>query len=141
MEQQFERRLYEWWRNGGKWGETDASGDYTPPESQKGDWDMTSVISMSSNRSATPTISDNGSDWTLNDDYDNGRRTPTQRNPWGDDNFRTTSVIRRRATRTETPGGSEDEREAILDIDHLSRLLEGPDQDSRNEAHILASHL
>ncbi|EEP79772.1 conserved hypothetical protein [Uncinocarpus reesii 1704] len=43
----FERKLYNWWKLGGAWGEKDESGDYTPPSD---DWDdTTSVVSMNSN--------------------------------------------------------------------------------------------
>ncbi|KAI5304279.1 hypothetical protein KEM56_006670 [Ascosphaera pollenicola] len=138
-EQRFERKLYEWWKNGGIWGETDASGDYTL-ESGAEDWDATSVISMSSNRSATPSISGDDDGWEFEDENEDGRRTPTQTNPWGDDVSSTNSVFRRRNFETATPNPDSDS-DSLFDVDHLSRLLEGQDEESRNEAHILASHL
>lgn len=141
-EQRFERKLYEWWRNGGRWGEADASGDYVP-ETGSENWDTTSIITTSSSRSATPSIAGEDDDgWEDDGGNEDGRRTPTQSNPWGDDTSSTSSVIRRRHFRTSTPNPEGDsDSDPLLDVDHLSRLLEGRDMESRNEAHILASHL
>lgn len=56
--------LYSWWRNGGRWGDVDASNDYVPPE----DDDTTSVVSFA-------TTTDN-EEWS--DEEDDGQRTPTR---------------------------------------------------------------
>lgn len=56
--------LYGWWKGGGKWGDVDTSGDYTPPQ----DDDTTSVVSFAG-------TTDN--EWS--DMEEEGRRTPTQR--------------------------------------------------------------
>ncbi|KAI1934772.1 hypothetical protein LOZ66_005627 [Ophidiomyces ophidiicola] len=69
QELRFDRKLYNWWKLGGAWGERDESGDYSLDSN---DWDdTTSVISMSSNV---------GSEWES--DVSEGRTTPTQENPY-----------------------------------------------------------
>ncbi|KAL1302750.1 hypothetical protein AAFC00_003101 [Neodothiora populina] len=55
--------LYDWWKQGGWWGDLDKSGEYV---AQSIEDDTTSLISMSSNASEA-----------MSDDED-GRRTPTQ---------------------------------------------------------------
>lgn len=61
--QRLDDYLYSWWRNGGRWGEVDTTGDYVPPQ----DDDTTSVVSFAT--------TDN-EDWT--DVDDEGQRTPTR---------------------------------------------------------------
>ncbi|KAF2166043.1 hypothetical protein M409DRAFT_23771 [Zasmidium cellare ATCC 36951] len=62
--------VYRWWRNGGRFGDMDASGDFEVLSQQ--DDDTTSVISMSTTASTTDS------------QEDSGRRTPTQLDPFGD---------------------------------------------------------
>ncbi|KAH8696306.1 putative ubiquitin-protein ligase [Talaromyces proteolyticus] len=111
-EARLESKLYNWWSAGGSWGNQDESGDYVPLETDFDD--TTSVISMQTN----------GSEW---EDYDasDGRRTPTQSDPF--------PVIR---SRESTPL-----LETLLDTSSLARLLDPRDQESKNEARILAAHL
>jgi hypothetical protein len=65
-EQHLTDSLYSFWKNGGKFGNVDTSGDYVPPQ----DDDTTSVMSMS-------TTNDTDA-WS---DISDGQRTPTQRHP------------------------------------------------------------
>ncbi|KAF2188221.1 hypothetical protein K469DRAFT_567143 [Zopfia rhizophila CBS 207.26] len=60
--------LYNWWKIGGRWGDTDTSGDYALPLE---DDDTTSVISM-----ATTTAE---GEWS---DVDDGQITPTRDSPF-----------------------------------------------------------
>ncbi|KAF2690552.1 hypothetical protein K458DRAFT_483866 [Lentithecium fluviatile CBS 122367] len=62
-EEHLSNYLYGWWKDGGKWGDVDSSGDYVPTE----DDDTTSVISFA-------TTTDN--EWS--DMEEDGQRTPTQ---------------------------------------------------------------
>ncbi|KAJ8606225.1 hypothetical protein MRB53_041097 [Persea americana] len=62
--------VYRWWRNGGRFGDIDASGDFEALSQQ--DDDSTSVISMSTTASTTDS------------QEESGRRTPTQQDPFGD---------------------------------------------------------
>ncbi|KAJ6061880.1 uncharacterized protein N7446_006000 [Penicillium canescens] len=105
-------RLYGWWRSGGAWGNQDHSSDYQPTADD--DFDTTSMVSMSTNASE--------SEW---EDYpsDDGRRTPTQREPYAD---------RARSVPLQDP---------LLDMSTLARLLDPRDRESREEARILAAHL
>lgn len=105
-------RLYGWWRSGGAWGNQDHSSDYQPTPDD--DFDTTSMVSMSTNASE--------SEW---EDYpsDDGRRTPTQREPYAD---------RARSAPLQDP---------LLDMNTLARLLDPRDRESREEARILAAHL
>lgn len=102
-------RLYSWWKIGGAWGNQDQTSDYHPPTD---DFDTTSVVSMSTNASA--------SEW---EDYpsDDGRRTPTQVEPYAD-----------RSPPLQDP---------LLDMTTLARLLDPRDRETREEAQILAAHL
>ncbi|CAG8360814.1 unnamed protein product [Penicillium salamii] len=102
-------RLYSWWKIGGSWGNQDQTSDYNPPTD---DFDTTSVISMSTNAS--------GSEWE-DEPSDDGRRTPTQVDPYAD---RSTSL-----------------QDPLLDMTTLARLLDPRDRESREEAQILAAHL
>ncbi|KAJ5295778.1 hypothetical protein N7508_010599 [Penicillium antarcticum] len=105
-------RLYGWWRSGGAWGNQDHSSDYQPAADD--DFDTTSMVSMSTNASE--------SEW---EDYpsDDGRRTPTQREPYAD---------KARPAPIQDP---------LLDMSTLARLLDPRDSESREEARILAAHL
>ncbi|KAE8152916.1 hypothetical protein BDV25DRAFT_150392 [Aspergillus avenaceus] len=110
-EQRLEDKLYKWWKAGGSWGDQDQSSDYVPPEI---DDDTTSVMSMSTA---------NDSEWE--DDDSDGRRTPTQENPFPSG-----------FSRESTPA-----QESLMDISSFARLLDPRDQESRQEARILAAHL
>jgi hypothetical protein len=105
-------KLYDWWKRGGSWGNQDHTSDYDP--SVADDDDTTSVISMSTNASED--------DWE--DEAEDGRRTPTQKQPF--------PSFSRESTPLQDPG---------LDMGHLARLLDPQDRESREEARILAAHL
>ena len=70
-EETLAENVYSWWRSGGWFGDLDGSGEY---EAQERDDDTTSMISFSSNASASEAWSDA--------DTDSGRRTPTQDDPY-----------------------------------------------------------
>ncbi|SLM36510.1 hypothetical protein LPUS_06076 [Lasallia pustulata] len=110
-ESNLDSKLYDWFKYGGWWGERDESGDY---EASEKDDDTTSVISV-------PTTADE-TDWEP-DGGDDGRRTPTQREPY--------------------PGTEDDTPlvDSTLDVLQLARLLDPPDVEQRHEAQILAHHL
>ncbi|KAL4898111.1 hypothetical protein BDV59DRAFT_166228 [Aspergillus ambiguus] len=110
-EQRFDEKLYNWWKVGGSWGNQDQSPDYTPSTDEFDD--TTSVVSMSTTA---------GSEW---EDESDGRRTPTQENPFP-----------REVSRETTPAP-----ETLMDISSFARLLDPRDQESRQEARILAAHL
>ncbi|PWY68437.1 hypothetical protein BO70DRAFT_323288 [Aspergillus heteromorphus CBS 117.55] len=111
-ERRLDDKLYGWWKAGGSWGEQDQSTDYAPPVD---DWDTTSVVSMST--------STGDSEW---EGYESdGRRTPTQKDPFPG-----------RFSRESTPV-----HESLVDIGSFARLLDPRDQESRQEARILAAHL
>ncbi|RAL15749.1 putative ubiquitin-protein ligase (Asi3) [Aspergillus homomorphus CBS 101889] len=111
-ERRLDEKLYDWWRAGGAWGNQDQSPDYAPSVE---DWDdTTSVVSMA-------TTSD--SDWEAYES--DGRRTPTQEDPFPG-----------RWSREDTPV-----QEPLVDIGAFARLLDPRDQESRQEARILAAHL
>ncbi|PYH96610.1 hypothetical protein BO71DRAFT_320446 [Aspergillus ellipticus CBS 707.79] len=112
-ERRLDDKLYGWWKAGGSWGNQDQSTDYAPSVD---DWeDTTSVVSMST------TMSD--SEW---EGYESdGRRTPTQEDPFPG-----------RFSRETTPA-----QESLVDIGSFARLLDPRDQESRQEARILAAHL
>ncbi|KAE8356337.1 hypothetical protein BDV28DRAFT_127132 [Aspergillus coremiiformis] len=110
-EQRLDDKLYGWWKVGGSWGDQDQSSDYAPPENDIDD--TTSVISMS-------TTAD--SEWESESD---GRRTPTRNNPFP-------SGFSRESTTVQEP---------MVDISSFARLLDPRDQESRQEARILAAHL
>ena len=110
-EQRLDKTLYDWWSHGGWWGERDESGEY---QTQERDDDITSVISMSTDNSEA--------EWGSDDD-DEGRRTPTQQEPYP-------------KTRDSSPIS-----DLPLDTLQLARLLNPQDAEQRQEARILAHHL
>ncbi|KAJ6129172.1 hypothetical protein N7512_001952 [Penicillium capsulatum] len=111
-ERRLDAKLYDWWKAGGSWGNQDHTPDYTPVVDD--DDDTTSVVSMSTNASE--------SEW---EDYpSDGRRTPTQSNPY--------------------PGHSRESSplpDPLMDMSSFARLLDPRDRESREEARILAAHL
>lgn len=110
-ERRMDEKLYAWWRAGGSWGNQDNTPDYSPPGE---DDDTTSVISMSTNASE--------SEW---EDYpSDGRRTPTQSDPYP------------QFSRESTP-----QQDALMDMSTFARLLDPRDRETREEARILAAHL
>ncbi|KAL2799880.1 hypothetical protein BJX66DRAFT_292875 [Aspergillus keveii] len=110
-EQRLDEKLYNWWKAGGSWGNQDQSPDYNPSEE---DWDdTTSVIS-------TATTTD--SEW---EDESDGRRTPTQQDPFPG-----------QYSREGTPA-----QESLMDVGVFARLLDPHDEETRQEARILAAHL
>lgn len=110
-EQRLDDKLYGWWKAGGSWGDRDLSSDYSPPENDIDD--TTSVVSMS-------TTAD--SEW---EDESDGRRTPTRDNPFPSGFSRESTTV----------------QESMVDISSFARLLDPRDQESRQEARILAAHL
>ncbi|OMP86382.1 Protein ASI3 [Diplodia seriata] len=113
-EESLSSNLYSWWKNGGWWGDVDSSGDYSLPSDQSENDDTTSVISLSTTTGEE--------DWSDVADED-GRRTPTQRDPHAD--------------REETPSFED----ASIDPSQLARLLDPQTDEDRAEAQLLASHL
>ncbi|KAF7585997.1 hypothetical protein BBP40_009734 [Aspergillus hancockii] len=111
-ELRLDEKLYGWWKAGGSWGDQDVSSDYTPPENDIDD--TTSVVSMST------TTTD--SEW---EDESDGRRTPTRENPYPPGFSRESTPV----------------QESLVDISSFARLLDPRDQESRQEARILAAHL
>lgn len=111
-ETRLDNKLYSWWTAGGSWGNQDETADYAP--SSDGFEDTTSVISMQTNES----------EWEDHEGSD-GRRTPTQKEHYP-----------RAYSRESTPL-----LETLLDTSSLARLLDPRDQESKNEARILAAHL
>ena len=110
-ESKLDSKLYDWFRYGGWWGERDDSGEY---EASEKDDDTTSVISTSTTREDT--------EWE-SDDSGDGRRTPTQREPY--------------------PSSEDDSPfvDSTLDASQLARLLDPRDPEQRHETKILAHHL
>lgn len=127
-ESRFERKLYNWWKAGGSWGERDTSDDYVPPSDI--DDDATSVITTTTAASEADT---DNSGWESDSENDDGRRTPTQQRY----NRRETSIFSDRGTRESTPAAPE----VSLDATYLSRLLSARDPETKAEARILAAHL
>lgn len=113
-ERRLDEKLYDWWKLGGSWGNEDRSPDYNPPGGEDFD-DTTSVVSMSTTASE--------SEWE--DQESEGRRTPTQADPFPD-----------RSSPEGTPPP-----DTLMDIRSFARLLDPKDRTSREEARILAAHL
>lgn len=110
-EGRLDEKLYSWWKAGGSWGNQDHSADYVPSVDDVDD--TTSVFSMS-------TTTD--SEW---EDESDGRRTPTMAEPFPPG-----------FSRESTPA-----QEPLMDVSSFARLLDPRDQESRQEARILAAHL
>ena len=104
--------VYGWWRRGGWFGSKDESGNY---EENEIDDDLTSMISMSTNESTNDEISDT---------EESGRRTPTQRDPYG---WR---------SREATP-----QADGSLEVERLARLLNPRSASEREEAKLLSYSL
>lgn len=106
--------VYRWWRNGGRFGDIDESGEFEVQSQQ--DDDVTSVISMSTTASMTDSQAE---------EEESSRRTPTQIDPYGD------------RTRESTPAASE----AGFDVGSLARLLNPQTLSDREEARLLSYRL
>nr|POF12319.1 protein asi3 [Quercus suber] len=111
-EEHLSDHLYGWWRTGGWFGSADGSGDY---QETTEDDDATSMVSMSTNASTT-------NDWDVHED--DGRSTPTQRSPYGDQSH----------DGTPSP-------DAGLDLSMLSRLLNPLSPEDKEEARLLSYSL
>lgn len=72
-EETLAENVYSWWRSGGWFGDLDTSGEYQQAHTTDDD-DTTSMMSFSSNASASDAWSDA--------ETDSGRRTPTQDDPY-----------------------------------------------------------
>lgn len=112
-ERRLDEKLYTWWKAGGSWGNQDQSPDYNPSDDYLDD--TTSVVSMSSATS--------DSEWE--DQESDGRRTPTQADPFPANYSREGTPL----------------HETLLDPDYLAHLLNPRDRETRQEARILAAHL
>ena len=126
VDELLDKRLYDWWKGGGIFGTKDESDDYTPPVDDDDD-DTTSVISMSTAMSESH-HGDEDDAWESEPD---GQRTPTQ--PTQNSSWSFSGV----ETRESTP----DLTDSPLDPATLARLLNPQDNESRELARILASHL
>jgi hypothetical protein len=104
--------LYTWWKDGGRWGDVDSSGEYDPGYDPSQDDDTTSMASF-----ATTNDEDGWSD------IDDGQRTPTQ----------SMQSARGRET-TPVPDN-------VLDLSQLSLLLDPKTKEDREEAQLLSRHL
>ena len=122
-ERAFESSTYDWWKNGGWWGERDESGSY---EASIKDDDTTSVISFSTESTSASEVGDDDS--MDIDSIASGATTPTQRYPYP-------------YNRSASPTPSIDHADNTLDPDHLARLLDPQDKEARSEARMLAHHL
>lgn len=111
-----DRTMYDWWKQGGWYGDRDDSGEYQPPQGPE-DWDVTSVITESA-------ASVSESAWESESD---GRQTPTQDDKWSFNGLA--------KTRSETPETD------FLDTNSIARLLNPRDNTAREEARILSAHL
>lgn len=120
-EQHLGNDLYKWWRAGGWYGELDGSGEYAASAADDDD-DTTSMISMSTNAS---TNDDDDDDHDHDEETESGRRTPTQRDPFGSRPYRESSV----------------EADGRIDLSSLSRLLNPQSSAEREEARLLSYSL
>ena len=109
-EEKLDQSLYSWWSAGGNWGDLDSSGEYVPPPQDQDD-DLTSVISMGSDNTDAPQLSDD----------DDGRTTPTRERPFFD--MDTSSL------------------EDTIDTNRLAQLLDPRSPEDAAEARMLARHL
>ncbi|KAJ1331897.1 Zinc finger C3HC4 type protein [Microdochium nivale] len=119
--EEVDARLYNAWKKGSLWGNTDSSGDWEPAEVDD-DWDTTSMI-YSVADTDSESIADRDA-WIDDDEENNGaadgQRTPTQSSP--------------QFSRESTPF---DQPIAMSD---LARLLHPQSPEERQEAHALAAH-
>lgn len=111
----FGDRLYDWWRQGGWFGEVDTSGDFQP-QGEGDDDDATSVVSVST--SAGPWEDE----WV--DEEDTGEKTPTRRQPFPSHSRESTPIP-----------------DAGLDLSSLARLLNPRTLAEREEARQLSHSL
>ena len=125
VDELLDAKLYDWWKSGGWFGTKDESGDYQPADADEFD-DSTSIVSAAKEASS---VVEDGDEWESEPE---GTRTPTQI-PAGE-----TWSFSGIQTRELTPDPSSD---SPLDAATLARLLNPKDRASREEAHILASHL
>jgi hypothetical protein len=109
LEEELDGQLYRWWKHGGWWGDVDGSGDYEVSSSQLED-DQTSLISYSTDFSGAEQWSDIDED---------GRRTPTQDDPFP----------------------SEPTPDDVLDTERLAELLDPQNPEQRQEARMLSRRL
>ena len=109
LEEELDGQLYRWWKHGGWWGDVDGSGDYEISSSQLED-DQTSLISYSTDVSGPDQWSD------IDDD---GRRTPTQDEPFP----------------------SEPTPDDVFDTERLAELLDPQNPELRQEARMLSRRL
>ena len=109
--------LYNWWAHGGWWGDRDESGDFVDPDLND---DLTSEISYTGNQG-----DDDG--WASDDNSqpNDGRTTPTQRNPYPQNDSRESTPFPDHA----------------LDPTQLALMLNPQNNEHRREAHMLAQHL
>lgn len=129
-EQTLDSRLYNWWANGGWFGEKDDSGSYHTPTQ---DDDTTSMVSMSTNASEISHGEIDDEFMDVDADAGSGASTPTQR-----DHF---------------PRGLSPSDPYVLDAldpsknnsqlnpHHLATLLDPKTPQQRSEARMLAHHL
>ncbi|KAH7411314.1 ubiquitin-protein ligase-like protein [Cadophora sp. MPI-SDFR-AT-0126] len=113
-EKNLDSNLYNWWLHGGWWGGDDSSGNFNPDQAEL-DEDTTSVVSFS-------TTTNDEQDWESESGNDDGRRTPTQENPF---------FARESSPFTDTPLTSSD----------LAQLLHPKTPEQRAEAQALSAHL
>ena len=121
-----DERMYDWWKQGGWFGTKDESGSYAPSHAED---DLTSVVSASTAASEADEY-----EWEA-DDEASGQRTPTQTT------FRPTWSFSAVETSIRDATPESDAVDSPLDPLTLARFLNPPDKASREEAHILASHL
>ncbi|KAL2070346.1 hypothetical protein VTL71DRAFT_13372 [Oculimacula yallundae] len=112
-EKKLDSNLYNWWLHGGWWGVDDNSGSFNPDQAEL-DEDNTSVVSFATTNDEHAWESDGGND--------DGRRTPTQENPF---------FARESSPFTDTPLTSSD----------LAQLLHPKTPEQRAEAQALSAHL
>ena len=124
-ERTLDSTLYRWWTHGGWWGERDESGEYRACDQD----DDTSVTSASTSLSEADGATDD----------EDGRTTPTQRQPYRHSRSGTPVPTRRKPyprSRSTSPT-----LDHALDPSHLARLLAPKDVSDRHEAHMLAHRL
>ncbi|PBP20737.1 ubiquitin-protein ligase-like protein [Diplocarpon rosae] len=112
-EKKLDSNTYRWWLQGGWWGVDDGSGNFNPDQAEIDD-DKTSVVSFST------TSEENN--WESDSANDDGRRTPTQENPFS---------ARDSSPFTDMP----------LTATDLAQLLNPKTPEERAEAQALSVHL